>query len=139
MARKLQVIGNVPSGENGATFTPNVSKEGVLSWTNDRDLPNPEPVNIKGKDGEDGYTPIKDTDYHDGVDGKSAYEIAVEHSFEGTEEDWLESLKGKPGDPGKDGKTPVKGTDYFTEADKTEMVQAVIAQLPIYDGEVVAV
>lgn len=27
------------------------------------------------------------------VPGKSAYEIAVEHGFEGTEEEWLESLK----------------------------------------------
>ena len=27
-------------------------------------------------------------------DGKSAYEIAIEHGFEGTEEEWLESLHG---------------------------------------------
>jgi hypothetical protein len=27
-----------------------------------------------------------------GIDGKSAYEIAVENGFEGTEEDWLASL-----------------------------------------------
>lgn len=33
-------------------------------------------------------------------------------------------------------KTPVKGEDYYTEADKDEMVQAVIAQLPVYDGGV---
>lgn len=36
---------------------------------------------------------------------------------------------------GADGKTPVKGTDYFTAADKTEMVSAVIAALPVYGGE----
>ena len=30
-------------------------------------------------------------------DGKSAYEIAVEHGYEGTEEDWLQSLNGKGG------------------------------------------
>ena len=40
---------------------------------------------------------------------------------------------------GADGKTPVKGTDYYTEADKEEMVSAVIASLPIYNGEVVTV
>ena len=39
----------------------------------------------------------------------------------------------------KDGKTPVKGEDYFTEADKAEMVSAVISALPKYNGEVVAV
>ena len=30
-----------------------------------------------------------------GADGKSAYEIAKEHGFDGTEEEWLESLKGE--------------------------------------------
>lgn len=65
-----------------------------------------------------------------GKDGDSAYEIAVKNGFEGTEEQWLDSLKGEPG------KTPVKGTDYFTEADKAEMVDAVIAALPVYNGEV---
>jgi hypothetical protein len=38
---------------------------------------------------------------------------------------------------GATGKTPVKGTDYFTAVDKTEMVNAVIAALPVYAGEVV--
>ena len=40
------------------------------------------------------------------------------------------------GEKGADGKTPVKGTDYFTAADKTEMVNAVIAALPKYAGGV---
>ena len=31
--------------------------------------------------------------YMKGESGASAYEIAVEHGFEGTEEEWLESLK----------------------------------------------
>ena len=35
-----------------------------------------------------------------GMDGKSAYELAVEHGYEDTEENWIWSLKG---DPGKDG------------------------------------
>lgn len=38
----------------------------------------------------------------DGLNGKSAYEIAVEHGFEGTEEEWLLSLKGRDGDDGDD-------------------------------------
>lgn len=61
---KIQVLHD---GQNGATFTPAVSAEGVVSWTNDRDLPNPAPVNIKGpkgdtgpagKDGADGISPV---------------------------------------------------------------------------------
>lgn len=35
--------------------------------------------------------------YVKGLDGKSAYQIAVENGFEGTEEEWLESLEGKEG------------------------------------------
>lgn len=41
-------------GQNGATFTPAVSADGVISWTNNRDLPNPDPICIKGADGKDG-------------------------------------------------------------------------------------
>lgn len=44
-----------------------------------------------------------------GEDGKSAYEIAVEHGFEGTEEEWLESLKGEPGQDGADGEQGPQG------------------------------
>jgi len=38
-----------------------------------------------------------------GEPGKSAYEIAVEHGFEGSEEEWLASLKGEQGPPGERG------------------------------------
>ena len=40
------------------------------------------------------------------------------------------------GAPGADGYTPEKGVDYYTDADKQEMVQSVIAALPVYNGEV---
>lgn len=46
-------------------------------------------------------------------------------------------LAGEKGDPGKDGHTPVAGKDYFTETEKAEFVQAVLAALPVYNGEVV--
>ena len=41
---------------NGVTFTPAVSAEGVISWTNDGGLTNPDPVNIKGPTGATGAT-----------------------------------------------------------------------------------
>lgn len=44
------------AGEDGATFTPSVSTEGIISWTNDKNLPNPDPVNIKGPKGDTGAT-----------------------------------------------------------------------------------
>lgn len=64
-----------------------------------------------------------------GLDGKSAYEIALEDGFVGTKQEWLNSLKGETGakgdkgdigaqgPAGQDGHTPVKGVDYFTETD----------------------
>ena len=44
-------------GEQGYTFTPSVSEDGTLSWTNNGDLENPNPVNIRGPQGEAGETP----------------------------------------------------------------------------------
>ena len=43
------------------------------------------------------------------LDGKSAYEIALEHGFEGTVEEWLESLKGAPGATGPAGPAGPEG------------------------------
>lgn len=39
-------------------------------------------------------------------------------------------LNGAKGDPGTNGTTPAKGVDYYTEADKQEMVQLVLAAIP---------
>lgn len=198
--KKVDKIENV-SGLEGATFTPAVSEEGILSWTNNKGLNNPKPINILGK---------------------SAYELATENGYIGTIAEWLKSLngedgrkiivnpetfnitsnnpktcnintpdldfdeinvndlvisftktadkkdylcvydvssksetsqyvylvcksciditpksgeKGEKGDPGANGKdgtnghTPEKGTDYYTEAEKTELVNEVVAKV----------
>lgn len=41
-------------GTVGAHFTPSVSDDGVLSWTNNGELENPQPVNIRGPQGVQG-------------------------------------------------------------------------------------
>lgn len=43
-------------GEPGAVYTPSVSSEGVLSWSNNGGLSNPESVNIRGPKGDTGAT-----------------------------------------------------------------------------------
>lgn len=78
-----KIINIGSNGDGGATFIPSVSADGVISWTNDKGLPNPKPVNIKGvkgdkgdkgeagengKDGADGYTPVKGKDYFTDAD-----------------------------------------------------------------------
>lgn len=70
-----------------------------------------------------------------GVNGKSAYEIAVANGFEGSEEEWLESLKGadgsqgpqgEKGDTGAQGEKGDKGDTYtLTEADKNDIAKTV--------------
>lgn len=62
----------------------------------------PGPQGEPGKNGENG---------ENGADGKSAYQIAVENGFEGTEEEWLASLKGKDGKNGTDGTNGTDGED----------------------------
>lgn len=51
---------------------------------------------------------------NDGKNGESAYEIAVRNGFEGTEAEWLESLKGDTGTAGKDGTDGKDGKDGYT-------------------------
>jgi hypothetical protein len=52
--------------------------------------------------------------------GRSAYEIAVANGFEGTEGEWLESLKAPPYE--------------LTETDKQAIVADVLAALPAAEG-----
>lgn len=42
------------TGKDGVTFFPSVSEEGIISWTNNGNLPNPDPVNIMGPQGPQG-------------------------------------------------------------------------------------
>ena len=53
----LTINGTTYTVATAATFLPSVSQEGVLSWTNNKGLENPTPVNIKGPAGADGTTP----------------------------------------------------------------------------------
>ena len=60
--------------------------------------------------------------------GDSAYAIALKHGFAGTEEEWVASLQGA------DGVTPVKGVDYFTQADRQELQEQLLAELEVWEG-----
>ncbi|MFR3449733.1 MAG: hypothetical protein ACLTTB_07605, partial [Ruminococcus sp.] len=59
--------------------------------------------------GEKGDAGERGADGSDGAAGKSAYEIALQNGFVGTETDWLESLKGQKGDTGEPGAPGEKG------------------------------
>ena len=76
---------------------------------------------VNGKDGCDGRNGADGLPGRDGIDGKSAYIIAVEHGFTGTENEWLQSLKGADG---KDGITPDM-SDYATKTDIAELQEQI--------------
>ena len=50
-----------------------------------------------GKDGAEGAAGADGADGADGANGKSAYELAVDNGFTGTEAEWVASLQGKDG------------------------------------------
>lgn len=76
---------------------------------------------LPGKDGKSGADGLPGRDGINGTDGKSAYIIAVEHGFSGTENEWLQSLKGADG---KDGITP-NMSNYATKADIAELQEQI--------------
>lgn len=52
---------------------------------------------------------ISDLSGAQGIQGLSAYQVAVQHGFEGTEAEWLISLKGEKGETGEKGATGERG------------------------------
>lgn len=76
-------------GEEGVTFQP-IVKDGVIYWTNNQGKDNPDPVRIAGPQGDRGDV---------GCTGLSAYQIWLKAGNLGTEQDFLDSLKGERGEP----------------------------------------
>lgn len=66
--------------------------------------------NVRGPKGDQGDQGIQGEDGYVGADGRSAYEVAVDNGFVGTEEQWLEYLRqGPKGDKGDKGDTGATG------------------------------
>lgn len=68
-----------------------------------------------------------------GAAGKSAYEVALQNGFTGTEADWLTSLKGQKGDAGEPGATGAKG-DPGEKGERGEKGEKGDAGTPGKDG-----
>lgn len=63
------------------------------------------------------------------LDGKSAYELARDHGFEGTEEEWLASLEGPAGpqgEPGEDFKDYLEEIDAGTTEETTNLITEMV-------------
>lgn len=138
-----EIYEKVNSGELDGASAYELAKNNGFEGTEQEWL-----ASLKGKDGiigKDGLTPyiaqngnwyIGDTDTgvkasgidgKDGINGKSAYELACDIGFKGTEAEWIKSLDGK------DGHTPVKGVDYFDGA-KGEDGYTPVKGVDYFDG-----
>lgn len=69
--------GSGTTGTNGVTFTPHLSADGILSWTNDGGLTNPAPVNIKGAKGDTGAQGAKGDKGDKGDTGAAGSDASV--------------------------------------------------------------
>ena len=103
-------------GADGTTFTPVVSAEGVISWTNDGGKTNPQPMNIKGPHGDDGTSPTVSVADIPGGHRVTITDANGTHSFD-----------------------VMDGEDYaLTAADKAEIAQqaAEDVDVPVQDVQV---
>lgn len=67
----LDIEGELIYARDGVTFIPNVNENGEISWSNNGDLKNPEPRNIKGPQGKRGEKGEKGDKGDTGADGYS--------------------------------------------------------------------
>ena len=87
-------IGPGGEGSVGYFFTPHVSPEGIISWTNDGNLANPDPINIKGPKGEKGENGAPGPQGNPGPQGQQG----------------IQGPKGENGDTGPEGPRGPQGT-----------------------------
>ena len=88
------------NGKDG--FSPKVKAEQMESGV---------VITIVDADGETSATLHHGANGEKGTDGKSAYQIAVEQGYQGSESDWLSSLKGDKGEKGNTGAKGNPGQD----------------------------
>ena len=88
------------NGKDG--FSPKVKAEQMKSGV---------VITIVDADGETSATLHNGANGEKGSDGKSAYQIAVEQGYQGSESDWLSSLKGDKGEKGNTGAKGNPGQD----------------------------
>ncbi len=114
----------IDTGSTEDEDTGKIYYKGLSGYVYRADLSGP-----KGKTGEQGGI---------GPDGLSAYDVALKNGFEGTEEEWLASLKGADGKDGQDGADGKDGEGYtLTDADKEAIGKAALeTQKGVWGGVV---
>lgn len=118
-------------GEDGATFYPSVSENGILSWTNDKGLENPDSVSVVGPKGDRGDKGEPGEPGEPGTQGPKGdkgdaftYSDFTEEQLAGLVgprgEQGIQGPPGTKGEKGEQGERGEKGEDGFSPQVKTE-------------------
>lgn len=92
-------VTNGAKGSDGTTFTPSVSQDGIISWTNDGGKANPSSVSIKGNTGVGIYniTKVSTVDlvdtYRIRLTDNSTYDFTVTNGAQGAQ--GIQGIQGK--------------------------------------------
>ena len=131
----LDIEGELIYAKDGVTFIPNVSESGEISWSNNGDLKNPEPRNIKGPKGVQGEQGEKGEKGEKGDKGEKGEQGPQgERGPQG--EKGEKGEKGDKGDTGADGYSPSasvvrgEGKATITITDKNGTTRA-----DVFDGQ----
>ena len=105
---------NGQNGQDGTTPTIEISVDGY--WVIGGIKTEAKAIGTDGKDGTNGKDGQNGQDGKDGEDGKSAYEIWLACGNTGSEEDFLNYIKGSAGEKGANGKSAYEVfKDYYPE------------------------
>ena len=102
------------AGDDGVTFTPHVSSAGVLSWTNDGGLENPDPISLVGPAGTTGPSGTDGVTFTPNVDANGNISWTNDGGLVNPQ---TRNIKGPRGDSGADGATGPMGCTYYPEID----------------------
>lgn len=97
-------------GDVGYVFTPSINSEGVVSWTNNGGLPNPEPVSVRGPQGVKGDTGDQGPQGERGLQGETGPQGPKGDKGDPGDQG-IQGIQGPPGEQGPRGETGAPGAD----------------------------
>ena len=128
----LDIEGELIYAKDGVTFIPNVSESGEISWSNNGDLKNPEPRNIKGPQGVQGERGEKGEKGDKGDTGERG-EKGEKGDKGDTGERGEKGEKGEKGDKGDTGERGEKG-EKGEKGDKCDLESSKKTGKNLYDS-----
>lgn len=97
-------------GDTGYVFTPSINSEGVVSWTNNGGLDNPEPVSVRGPQGVKGDTGDQGPQGERGLQGETGPQGPKGDKGDPGDQG-IQGIQGPPGEQGPRGETGAPGAD----------------------------